>query len=107
MLGMSRTLRADSLAGFELVVIRETGEGLRYEASPSGQPTATFVAIEVSDRSVVFENPEHDFPQQIGYSRVGSDSLLAFIAGPRNDQWRRVEFPYGRVPCPMSSPSSP
>ena len=43
MVGVSRTVRADSLVGFELVVIREQGDRLAYEAHPSGQPSARSV----------------------------------------------------------------
>jgi hypothetical protein len=54
----------------------------------------------VTDTTVVFENPQHDFPQRVGYERKGGDALLAWIEGTRNGQTRRVEFPYRRVACP-------
>jgi len=99
MLGMSRTVRADSLVEYELMVIRQQGEGLAYEAYPSGQPSGVFAARVVSDSAVVFENPDNDFPQRIGYRRSGPDSLLAWIEGARGGQIRRIEFRYRRVPC--------
>ena len=99
MLNMGRTVRGDSLADYELVVLRERGSQLAYEAHPAGQPSAVFLSREVSDSSVVFENPEHDFPQRVGYLRVGADSLLAWIEGTRNGKSRRIEFPYRRASC--------
>ena len=99
MLGVSRTVRGDELVEYELVVVREEGDELIYEAHPSGQASASFPARIVSDSSVVFENSSHDFPQRIGYERTGSDSLIAWIEGSREGQARRIEFPYRRVPC--------
>ena len=100
MIGVSRTVRGDSLFEYELVVVRETGGALAYHAHPSGQPAAVFPAREVTDSSVVFENAEHDFPQRIGYRRVGADSLVAWIEGTAGGKARRVEFPYRRAACP-------
>src|SRR6185295_9424565 len=57
MLGMGSTYRGDSLVESEWVVLRAQAGELSYEAHPSGQPTATFTAREISDSSVVFENP--------------------------------------------------
>ena len=40
MIGVSRTVRGDSLFEYELVVVREKGGALAYHAHPSGQPAA-------------------------------------------------------------------
>jgi Domain of unknown function (DUF6265) len=100
MLGSGRTLRGDSLVEYELVLIREREGALVYEAHPSGQPSAVFTAREVRDSSVRFENLAHDSPQQVGYRRLGSDSLLAWIDGAAGGTPRRVEFRYARARCP-------
>ena len=100
MIGMGRTVRGDRLVDFELVVLQEQDGGLAYEAHPSGQPTAVFLARTVSESSVIFENLQHDFPQRIGYQRNGPDLLLAWIEGTEKGQVRRVEFPYRRTRCP-------
>lgn len=99
MVGVSRTVREGRLREYELVVIREEGEQLVYEAHPSGQPPATFLSTSLGHDSVVFENPDHDFPQRIGYDRTGPDSLLAWIEGEQRGRARRVEFPYSRAQC--------
>ncbi len=98
MLGMGRTVRDDKLVDHELVVLREEGDRLAYEAHPSGQATATFLSREVTAARVVFENLQHDFPQRIGYERSG-DRLLAWIEGPRDGKVRRIEFAYRRATC--------
>ena len=99
MIGMGRTVRGDRLVDFELVVLREQDGTLAYEAHPAGQPSAVFTARTVGESTVVFENPQHDFPQRIGYQLKGPDSLLAWIEGTQKGQKRRVEFPYRRTRC--------
>lgn len=102
MVGVSRTVRGDNLVEYELVVLREQGDRLAYEAHPSGQPPAVFLSGSVSDAAVVFENLDHDFPQRIGYQRSAPDSLLAWIEGSQKGRQRRIEFPYRRAVCPGS-----
>ncbi len=100
MLGMARTVVGDSLREFESTLIRSRGGRIAYEASPSGQKPTVFPAIHVSDDSVIFELPGHDFPQRIGYVRRGGDSLVAWIEGARNGQVRRIPYQFARVACP-------
>ena len=102
MVGMGRSVGARGLDDYELTVIQEDGGRLLYVAHPRRQPVATFVASIASADSVVFENPEHDFPQRVGYRRIGADSVLAWIDGTSNGKKQRMEFPYRRVPCPAA-----
>jgi len=99
MLGMGRTVRGSKTVEYELVMISQRNGRLSYEAHPSGQPSATFLSITVSDTTIVFENAEHDFPQRVGYKRNGSDALEAWIEGQANGQSRRVDFAYERARC--------
>jgi hypothetical protein len=100
MAGLGRTVRAGHLVEFEAVVIREGPSGLTYEAHPSGQAEASFATKSMSERSIVFENPAHDFPQRIGYGRPASSTLTAWIEGSVGGKMQRVEFRYTRVACP-------
>jgi len=102
LLGMSRTVRGGRLAEYELLLLHEEESGWVYEAHPSGQPAASFKSSAITDTSMVFSNPDHDFPQTITYFRISSDSLLARIAGERGGRLRQVEFPFRRVVCPGS-----
>ena len=99
MLGMGRTVRGGSTEEYELIIIREQNGRLAYEAHPSGQPSATFMSTTVTDETVVFDNPEHDFPQRVGYRRQGADKIEAWIEGQANGRARRVDFSYQRVRC--------
>ena len=98
MIGVSRTIRDGKLTEYELIVLREQGDHLAYVAHPSGQTPATFLSTRVTATELVFDNPAHDFPQQIGY-RLDGDGLLAWISGPQNGKTRRAEFPYKRAKC--------
>ena len=102
MLGVGRTTRGETLVEHEFVVLTERDGRLAYEAHPSGQATATFLSKPITGREVVFENPTHDFPQRVGYRRVGADSVHAWVEGSMNGTMRRIEFPYARVPCPTA-----
>jgi hypothetical protein len=98
MVGSSRTVRGSVLVAYELVVITQRGDRLVYQAHPSGQASAEFVSAAIGKASIVFENPEHDFPQKIGYQRRGGE-LFAWIEGSDRGQIKRIEFPYRRVRC--------
>ena len=99
MLGMGRTVRGGKTAEYEMVLIKEQNDRLAYEAHPSGQPSATFLSSTISDTTVVFENPEHDFPQRVGYRRDGTDGLQAWVEGQSNGKSRRIDFAYQRTRC--------
>jgi len=101
MLGMARTVRGDSTIEFEHLQILERGGRAVFHAEPSGQAAADFEARAVTDSTVTFENPEHDFPQRVIYRRRGRDSLIARIEGTRNGRVRGVDFPYARAACPQ------
>jgi hypothetical protein len=99
MLGMGRTVVRDSMTEYESTMIRVSNGKLAYHANPSGQKPNTFSAIAITADSVVFEDPAHDFPQRVGYTRHGADSLVAWIEGTSNGRTRRIPFPYKRVSC--------
>ena len=60
---------------------------------------AVFLAREITDKSVVFENPEHDFPQRVGYRRADGGGLAAWIEGTTNGKSRHIDFLYSRAAC--------
>jgi hypothetical protein len=99
MLGMSRTILGSKTTSYELALVKEQEGRLAYEAHPSGQPSTVFVAREVADSMVVFENLQHDFPQRVGYRRTGADALAAWVEGTDKGQARRVDYSYRRTRC--------
>lgn len=100
MLGLNRTVVRDTTRAWEYLKIEERDDRLVYTATPSGQAETSFTSALVSDSIVRFENPAHDFPQRIVYRRIGTDSLLARIEGPRDGEMRHIDFPMRRIACP-------
>jgi hypothetical protein len=92
MLGMARTLRSNALTSFEFLCIVERDGSLVYSAMPNGRAPATdFVLTAISADSATFENPAHDYPKKIQYSRRG-DVLETAISGDGNARAQRVEL---------------
>lgn len=61
------------------VVVNQDGV-MTYTAYPEGQSPATFVAKNATNTSVVFSNPDHDYPQEIAY-KLEVATLYATISG--------------------------
>ncbi len=107
MLGVNRTVRDSKTVAFEFMRIVEQGDGgLEFIASPSGQDTTSFLMISVNDREVIFENPDHDFPQRIIYRLLSDEDLLGRIEGTINGEELAVDFPMKRTECLSDRPIS-
>lgn len=100
MLGVSRVVRDGRMVAFEyLRIVAGNHGGLIFIASPSGQATAEFALARLGQSEVVFENPQHDFPQRVIYRLVDDEQLLGRIEGTIDGQPRAVDFPMARVDC--------
>ena len=97
MVGLHRDLRPGRRAFFEFLRIVEEKGQISYYAMPAGRSPATlFPLLSVSDRRVVFENPDHDFPQRILYWLDDDDMLHARIEGTEGGKTRSMEWRYRR-----------
>jgi hypothetical protein len=100
LLGMSRTVAGGRTVAHEFLQIREVSPGkLAYVAQPSGQAATVFALLRSGPREVVFENPDHDFPQRILYRLDGEGVLRARIEGVGGGKLQGVDFPMRRVAC--------
>ena len=100
MLGISRTVADGKTVEFEFTQIRQDEKGdIFFIAKPSGQPEATFKMIKGSANEVIFENPQHDFPQRVIYRLQGDNSLLGRIEGVSKGKEKTVDFPMTRARC--------
>jgi hypothetical protein len=99
MIGMARNVQAGKVREYEFTLLRQEPNGdIVYVASPSKQTQTTFKLTSLRGGEAVFENPEHDFPKKVIYTRKADGSLLAAIEGPgRDGKTRRVEYPFKRV----------
>lgn len=104
MIGGGRTVVDGVARSFEHLRIRTDGTRLLYVATPSGQRETTFPSAHLSDTLLVFENPEHDFPQRIAYRKVGADSVVARVEGPRpGGGTRGFSVPMARTGCTVAA----
>ena len=100
MLGISRTIADGKTVEFEFTQIRQEASGeIFFIAKPSGQPEASFKMIKGGANEVVFENPQHDFPQRVIYRRQSDGSLLGRIEGVSKGKEKSVDFPMTRARC--------
>jgi hypothetical protein len=100
MLGVSRTVSDGKTVAFEFIRIVETEDGgLVFIASPSGQNTTGFALVSVNDHEVIFENPDHDFPQRIIYRLLSNEELLGRVEGIINGTERAIDFPMNKTAC--------
>lgn len=89
--GVARTLREDRTVAFEYMRIEDRDGVLTFVASPSGATASVdFRLVSAGEARVVFENPEHDFPQRIIYWREGRQlhARIEDLAGTRSMSWR-------------------
>lgn len=100
MLGMGRTLMDGKLASFESmrIALDESGRPV-FTPKPSGKPEASFRMIRQGEGSIVFENPEKDFPQRVLYRLDPQGALQARIEGVANGTERGIDFPMQRAAC--------
>lgn len=92
MLATGRTLRGGKTVFFEYLRIESTPSGIVYIAQPRGKNTTEFKLTEVAEGKVVFENPMHDFPKRISYTRRSEGTIDVRIEGendgkPASDAW--------------------
>lgn len=99
MLGMSRTVAGDKTVAFEFLRIHQEADGIYYTSIPSGQTLTSFKLIKFDAQSVVFENPDHDFPQRIIYRLDKDGGLMASNEGMSKGALQRADFPMRRATC--------
>jgi hypothetical protein len=93
MLGLHREVGKEGGVFFEFLRIAETESGVFYFAQPLGHPAVGFRLVRSSTQRVVFENPEHDYPQRILYWLDEEGFLRARVEGrvggeERSSEWR-------------------
>jgi hypothetical protein len=80
--------------------LEQHGQDLFYIPTVEGQNNnepVPFKLTFLSQEQLVFENPKHDFPQKITYTRINSDSLVASISGTKAGKADSMLFPLKRV----------
>lgn len=98
--GKSYILKDKDTVAFETIRLVQEQGGLFYIPTVKNQNDGLpvrFAAKTISETQLVFENPQHDFPQIISYTKINADSLVAKISGTKNGEEREQAFPMKRV----------
>ncbi len=85
LIGFSVSMKQGQLRAWEHMSLDSSGGSTTFTAHPSGQTRTEFALVDLTDKSVRFENPIHDFPQWIEY-RWQESMLLAEIGTLDSDQ---------------------
>ena len=103
MLAIARVIRDDRMVSYEFLRVEETRDGtLRLIASPVGQATTAFDLAQIDAGLVVFENPEHDFPQRLSYRLIDENHLIARAEAENDGETVGIDFPMTRGDCAAS-----
>ncbi len=98
--GKSYMLNGKDTVVFETVKLIQEKNDLFYIPTVKDQNKSLpvkFTLKKQSDKLLVFENPKHDFPQKISYTKINADSLVAEISGIIKAKERKQTFPMKRV----------
>lgn len=78
----------------EILYLKKFGDQWAYVAVPEGQNISLFALVKYTSKKLIFENKEHDFPQQISYEFHKDGKLTAAIEGNLNGEFKRKEFSF-------------
>jgi hypothetical protein len=98
--GKSYMLKENDTVVFETIRLVREKDRLFYIPTVKNQNNnlpVRFAVKTISDTALVFENPQHDFPKIISYTKINTDALVAEISGTKNGQERKQTFPMKRV----------
>jgi len=100
MTGMSYSIRGADTIVFEQTKIVDENNQVAYLARARNQNQGrevSFKLISSANKTFIFENPEHDFPQRVIYQLVSADSLHAWIEGKYQGKGSREDYYYRRM----------
>jgi len=93
MLAVSRTTAGERTVAFEFLRIEARADGIFYVAQPGGRPPTEFRLTRAAGETAVFENPQHDHPKIIRYSRTGT-TLVAEVEGDEQGKHVKQAFTF-------------
>ncbi len=98
--GKSYIVKGKDTMPDETIILQQRGAEVAYIPTVTnqnaGQPVK-FVQTSANGKEWVFENPTHDFPQKIKYTKVTNDSLVATISGREDGIVRDKDYPMRRI----------
>jgi hypothetical protein len=92
---VSYFIKAKDTIHSESIVLAQKGEALTYIATVKGQNVdkpVVFPSKSETENQLVFENPQHDYPQKITYTKGANNTLTAEISGKLNGKQATERF---------------
>jgi hypothetical protein len=81
---------------YEKVDLVQRNDSLFYIVSVRDQnkeKPVSFYMTKATEKELVFENPKHDFPTKITYTKITNDSMVASIFGLKDGKASSETFP--------------
>ncbi|MBF4491907.1 hypothetical protein IR010_05080 [Flavobacterium sp. MR2016-29] len=88
-------IRSKDTLHFEKITLSQHGEMLMYSATVNGQnndKAIDFPSTTETANKLVFENPSHDYPQKITYTKGANNTLTAEISGNLQGKVTKEKF---------------
>jgi hypothetical protein len=84
----------------ETVVLDEVAGKMAYTVSVPGhneEKPVRFDLTKITETEMIFENPQHDYPNKIVYTQVKPDSLVAVIYGKQKGEEKSETFAMKKI----------
>ena len=97
--GLSIVVIEQDTVFYENVSLEQKKDSVFYNVSVKGQnkeQAVSFYLTSSDNDKLVFENPNHDYPSKITYSKVSKDSIVAEIFGLKDGKKITESFPMSR-----------
>jgi hypothetical protein len=98
-LGVSYVIVEKDTVFYELISLEQKNKKWNYSVSVKNQNNEQPVSFEMTSMTpnqLVFENPKHDFPSKITYTKITQDSIVAKISGILKGKEQTEYFPMKR-----------
>lgn len=95
LLGMGRTIADGRMVAFEYLRIIAIDDGIFYMAQPNGRSPTSFRLTQWDGETATFENPDHDFPKRIVYTRSSDNAIRVIVDAGEGSE--ALTFTYTRV----------
>lgn len=96
--GKAYWIRSQDTVLVEDLSIRKLGTHWGYIAIINNSAPTLFTCTKKLEGEWVFENPEHDYPQQVGYKLQTATQLYAWTDGKVKGKSRKDEYFLKKVP---------
>lgn len=98
--GKSYFIMGKDTVSAETIVLEQHGKQVFYiptvKDQNEGKPV-TFTLTYSTAKQLVFENPNHDFPQKIAYTQITSDSVWIEVSGMVDGKLNAQNYPMVKV----------